>query len=73
MEGVHAHCMSSTETTMSEPVHLGLPGYEPDPVEGCGVCASLGRQREAARSAGDLSKVSDINVEIRNHPHGERT
>ncbi|TRO69447.1 hypothetical protein [Streptomyces sp. IB201691-2A2] len=60
------------KTTMAAAVHLGIPGLEPVPVEGCGVCEALGRQREDARRKLDLSKVSDCNVEIRNHPHEER-
>ena len=58
---------------MSAPVHLLLPGLEPAPVEGCGVCAALGKQRDQARQAGNLSRVTDCNVEIRNHPPGEQT
>jgi hypothetical protein len=53
--------------TMSEPVHLGLPEADPAPVEGCDVCAVLARDREEARRDGDLSKVSDLNVEMRSH------
>ena len=52
---------------MSESVQLGLPESEPVPVEGCDVCGALARERETARRDGDLSKVSDLNVEMRNH------
>ncbi|WTC80923.1 hypothetical protein OG891_21350 [Streptomyces sp. NBC_01637] len=45
---------------------------DPLPVPGCDVCAALVRARAAARSAGDMSNVSDLNVEIRRHPHGTR-
>ncbi|MFE7317358.1 hypothetical protein ACFU7T_30295 [Streptomyces sp. NPDC057555] len=58
-------------TGMSDPVHLPDPGVvrEPRPVAGCDVCAALARQRERARAAGNWSKVSDCNVEMRRHPH----
>ncbi|WP_079168428.1 hypothetical protein [Streptomyces colonosanans] len=56
---------------MSGPVHLGVPPEWPQPVPGCCVCAALARQRAEAAGAGDQSKVSDCNVEIRRHkdPH----
>ncbi|WP_405575695.1 hypothetical protein OG317_37090 [Streptomyces sp. NBC_01167] len=62
----------ATQTTMTGPVHLQEPLLEPSPVEGCGVCAALVKQREAARSRGNLSGVGDANVELRNHRHGEQ-
>ena len=40
---------------------------DPEPPAGCGVCAALVVQRSEARARGDLSRVSDLNVEIRNH------
>jgi hypothetical protein len=56
------------QQTSPEPtVTLGLPLAEPVPPADCGVCAALVKQRTEARSRGDLSKVSDLNVEIRNH------
>ncbi|WTI67747.1 hypothetical protein OG397_17385 [Streptomyces sp. NBC_00728] len=56
------------QTTQEESVTLPLRlAPEPEPTSGCDVCAALGRQRENARTAGDFSKVSDINVEIRRH------
>lgn len=59
---------------LTEPVQLSDPSrtLEPVPNFGCDVCASLGRQREEARAAGDLSAVSDCNVEINKHPHKGR-
>ncbi|MFF7763129.1 hypothetical protein [Streptomyces griseorubiginosus] len=54
-------------TDMDPAPALGLPLDEPDPPADCGVCASLAEQREVAAAAGDLSRVSDCNVEIRNH------
>lgn len=53
--------------TMSEPVHLELPVKWPKPTPGCRVCAALARQRVQAQTDGDYSKVSDLNVEIREH------
>lgn len=57
---------------MSAPVHLALPGPEPVPVVGCGVCSALNEERREARRASDMSKVTDINIELRNHPHDKR-
>ncbi|MET7738897.1 hypothetical protein [Streptomyces sp. NPDC005385] len=59
------------QTTETGPVHLGMPVPDPEPVDGCDVCQALARERDAARSAGDLSKVSDINIEMRNHQEDE--
>ncbi|RCH67979.1 hypothetical protein DT019_13315 [Streptomyces sp. SDr-06] len=53
---------------MDPPVHLSLPRTPPAPAPGCGVCAALARQRAAAYGAGDLSAVSDCNVELAAHP-----
>lgn len=58
---------SVRKTTMDPPVILGLPHDEPIPPADCGVCAALARQRTEARARGDMSGVSDFNVEIRNH------
>lgn len=56
-----------TPTTMDEPVVLGLPLPDARPPADCGVCAALVKQRSAARARDDLSRVSDLNIEIRNH------
>ncbi|WUH03608.1 hypothetical protein OG542_22100 [Streptomyces violaceus] len=53
-------------------VERRLPLPEPEPVSGCTECQRFGSQREAARSEGDMSRVSDCNVQIRRHPHGPR-
>ncbi|MET9294908.1 hypothetical protein [Streptomyces sp. NPDC003077] len=58
-----------TNTTMAGPVHLRLPDEEPRPEAGCEVCAALAEERAAARTAGDLAKVTDCNVRMRRHPH----
>ncbi|TLQ48348.1 hypothetical protein FEF34_20200 [Streptomyces marianii] len=54
---------------MDPPIHLPLPGADPKPAAGCGVCAALERQRSEARRARNYSLATDYNVEIRNHPH----
>ncbi|RSO28306.1 hypothetical protein DMH15_28125 [Streptomyces sp. WAC 06725] len=52
------------------PVELPLRlGRDPDPEPGCDVCGALARERDTARGTGNMSKVSDVNVEIRRHPH----
>lgn len=57
----------------SPPVELPLRlDTDPPPVPGCDVCGALSEERSEARAMGDMSKVSDMNVEIRNHPHKER-
>jgi hypothetical protein len=39
----------------------------------CAQCARLEREKEEARRAGDLSRVTDCNVLIKRHPdHGEK-
>ena len=48
-------------------VHLGLPLAWPAPPPACEVCQALARQRTEAAASGDHSRVSDCNVEIRNH------
>ncbi|MFE3522694.1 hypothetical protein ACFXOD_14055 [Streptomyces sp. NPDC059161] len=60
--------MSSPTTTMEPPVQLSLPRTPPVPAPGCGVCAALAKQRTAAYGNGDLSGVSDCNVELTAHP-----
>ncbi|MFC9911054.1 hypothetical protein [Streptomyces sp. NPDC059862] len=57
---------------MDEPITLGLPLDAPEPPVGCGVCQALARQRAEAAARGDLSRVSDCNVEIRNHHEPQR-
>lgn len=59
--------MTRQQTLQEPPVTLGLPLDDPAPPGDCGVCAALARQRTEARTEGDLSRVSDYNVEIRNH------
>ncbi|MEU8775046.1 hypothetical protein [Streptomyces sp. NPDC048606] len=64
--------MSRARTTMSGPVYLSLPNVPPGPVDGCGVCRALVAQRREDRGRGDLSAVTDADVELRNHPHRDR-
>jgi hypothetical protein len=56
---------------MDDPVFLGLPLTEPEPVPGCERCARLAAQREQYRKAGDETAVSDYNVWLRRHPTHE--
>lgn len=62
----------TSHTTMDSPVTLGLPPDDPTPPADCGVCAALAKQRAEARARGDMSRVSDFNVEIRNHHPARR-
>ncbi|MFC8347860.1 hypothetical protein [Streptomyces sp. NPDC057280] len=59
----------TTRQIVSDRVASLFPLEEPEPPTGCDVCGALARQRTEARAAGDLSRVSDLNVEIRSH-HG---
>lgn len=54
-------------TELDPLIKLGFPLEEPEPPADCGVCCALARQRTAAARAGDESRVSDCNVEMRNH------
>jgi hypothetical protein len=65
--------MSSPKTTMDPPITLGLPLGDPTPPDDCGVCQALAHQRAEAAGRGDLSRVSDINIEIRNHHEPRQT
>lgn len=62
----------TTTPTAPRPVHLGLPLPEPQGAPGCGVCDALVAQRRTARLRGDLSGVTDCNVELRNHGRAPR-
>jgi len=50
-----------------------LPHYDPPeaplPAKGCDICGALAQQRAEARERGDMSRVTDCNVEMRRHPH----
>ncbi|WSD70442.1 hypothetical protein OG978_25525 [Streptomyces sp. NBC_01591] len=59
--------MSSPSTSMDPPVQLSLPRTPPVPAPGCGVCAALAKQRTTAYGNGDMSAVSDYNVELAAH------
>ncbi|WSU56038.1 hypothetical protein OG254_24220 [Streptomyces sp. NBC_01092] len=54
-------------TAQEPPITLGLPLDWPDPPADCEVCDALARQRDHAAKDGDHSRVTDYNVEIRNH------
>jgi hypothetical protein len=65
--------MTLPRTYPSPPVELPLRlDGDPEPVADCDVCQALNKQRWEARSQREMSKVSDFNVEIRNHPHKGR-
>ena len=55
------------KTTIDPLVRLGFPTEDAEPPDDCGVCRALVVQREIAAAARDLTKVTDCNVEIRNH------
>lgn len=58
--------------TMEDAPAVGMPLERPEPSAGCGVCGALARERSAAEARLDWSRVSDLNIEMRNH-HGERS
>nr|WP_254878622.1 hypothetical protein [Streptomyces sp. NA04227] len=59
--------MTNPLTYPENPVELPMPRADPDPVPGCEVCSALVEERAEARSAGNGSKVTDLNIELRNH------
>lgn len=65
--------MSDARTMMTPPVYVSLPPVPPKPTEDCGVCTALAKQRADAEARGDFSRVSDCNIELRNHPHRRAT
>lgn len=54
-------------TTQAVSYRLQMPPVPPEPTSGCGICANLVKQRTAAKSAGDYSRVSDCNIRMRRH------
>jgi hypothetical protein len=62
-----------TEPTRYQTAPVVLPlrlELEPVPVAGCDVCGALDRQRTEYRRLRDMTRVTDCNVELRQHPHG---
>jgi hypothetical protein len=57
----------STNLDEPVPVHLPEPVPDPDPEPGCDVCGALAEQRRTAKRDGNLTRVTDINIELRNH------
>ncbi|WP_327358088.1 hypothetical protein [Streptomyces sp. NBC_01304] len=56
------------QTAQERPVDLPLRlDGDPQPVDGCTLCANLVDQRTTAKANGDRSKISDINVRMRRH------
>lgn len=56
------------QTAPEPPVTLPDPTRPPKPRPGCGVCASLEKQRAAAEEARDTRRATMYEVEMRNHP-----
>ncbi|MBJ6633381.1 hypothetical protein [Streptomyces sp. I5] len=55
--------------TMEDAPVLGTPLPDPEPAPGCGECRRWAAERAAARQAGDGTRVSDCNVQMRRHLH----
>ena len=53
--------------TMEQAPAVGMPLDLPEPGADCDVCGALARERTAAAARLDWSRVSDLNVEMRNH------
>ncbi|MGR8010376.1 hypothetical protein [Streptomyces hypolithicus] len=65
--------MTNPTTYSGLPVELPLRlEADPPPAVNCDVCQALSEERREARAKGDMSRVSDVNVEIRQHPHKKR-
>ncbi|MFD7677461.1 hypothetical protein [Streptomyces sp. NPDC060187] len=64
--------MTQQATADDQALDLPLLLDQPEPAVRCDICTALARQRTEAESAGDWSKVSDCNVEIRDHPPRQR-
>ncbi|QIJ60587.1 hypothetical protein [Streptomyces sp. JB150] len=54
-------------TAQERPIDLGPPLDPPAARPDCAVCQALARQRAEAAARGDHSRVTDCDVEIRNH------
>ncbi|WP_405716302.1 hypothetical protein OG264_38870 (plasmid) [Streptomyces xanthophaeus] len=66
--------MTSPTDYQTAPVELPIRvTLDPVPVEGCDVCTALDKQRSRHRLMREGSGVTVCNVELRNHPHVERT
>lgn len=62
--------MTHPTTCPGPPVELPLRlDADPEPVPGCDVCSALSKERHEAHRRRDMSKVTDVNVEIRRHHH----
>lgn len=61
------------QTTEEPPVVLPDPTRPPRPAPNCDVCAALERQRAAAEDRRDIRSATTCEVEIRRHPHPERS
>lgn len=67
--------MSEPTRYSTPPVDLPIDPWllEGIPVNGCGVCMALARQRKEALTRSDRSKAYEAAAEIRNHPHRGRS
>lgn len=54
---------------MDDPPVLGEPLPTPEPAPGCARCEATAARRATARDAGDWTRVSDCNIEIRRCVH----
>jgi hypothetical protein len=61
------------QTFDEPPVTLPDPTRPPRPAPGCDVCAALDRQRAAAEDRGDIKQATTCEIEIRRHPHPDRS
>ncbi|MFE1776889.1 hypothetical protein [Streptomyces sp. NPDC059008] len=57
---------------LTPPVQLGEPLPKPKPAANCDICQALVNERQIAEARGDLSKVVDLNIELRSHPGHKR-
>lgn len=58
--------------SLTPPVQLGEPQPNPKPSVECDICAALVHERQLAEARGDMSKVTGLNIELRNHPEHQR-
>ena len=61
--------MTTPRDTMDDAPVLGAPLPDAEPAPGCVTCRRWARERDAARRAGNLTRVSDCNVLIRRCTH----
>ncbi|EPD60833.1 hypothetical protein [Streptomyces sp. HGB0020] len=63
-----SNATTAPKTYPSAPIELPLRlDVDPNPVDGCALCANQARQRDMARANGNASKATDLNVRMRRH------